>query len=155
MALSGIRPQNRPSKRDTSQLLEAVFHDRHISTMVPTLLIKGTKLDCAHEIIGNHNGQPYFDIVAFTKMASKKDINLLRNAYRAITNEYTLLLMDALSGSGDFIERTIVPSKEYGACAIPPLSLITKLAQGSLHLDMEGYATINEKATSGDFVTLD
>jgi len=155
MALSAIRPLNRPSKKDTTVLLEAVFHDRHISEMIPSLLVRRPDFSSANQVIRNYEGQQVFDITTFVKVAPKKDIALLRNAYRAITNEYTGLLMEVMSGSTTLIERTIVPSKEYGVCAIPPLSLITKLAQGRIHLDIAGYEILGERVARNEFIEID
>lgn len=155
MALSAIRPQNRPSKRDTTQLLEAVFHDRHISPMATALLIRQGRLSCMDAVVGTHNGQSVFNITTFAKVATKKDITNLRNAYRAVSNEYTMLLMKVMSGTQSHIQTTAAPTKEYGVCVLPPLSLITQLAKGQLHLDMDGYGTINDKIARNEFITLD
>jgi hypothetical protein len=155
MAISAIRPINRPSKKDTTVLLEAVFHDRHLSEMIPSLLVQRPDFGCANQVVRNYEGRQAFDITTFAKVASKKDIALLRNAYRAITNEYTGLLMDVMSGATKIIERTVIPSKEHGVCTIPPLSLITKLAQGRIHLDIDGYDTLNEKIARNEFIDID
>jgi hypothetical protein len=155
MALSAIRPQNRPSKRDTTQLLEAVFHDRHISPMATALLIRQGQLSCTDTVMGTHSGQSVFNITAFAKVASKKDVTNLRNAYRAVSNEYTMLLMKVMSGTQSHIQTTAAPTIEHGVCVLPPLSLITQLAKGQLHLDMDGYSTINDKIARNEFIVLD
>jgi hypothetical protein len=63
--------------------------------------------------------------------------------------------MKVMSGTQSHIQTTAAPTIEHGVCVLPPLSLITQLAKGQLHLDMDGYSTINDKIARNEFIVLD
>ncbi len=150
-----VQPTSRAATFDTSQLMECIFRDQFMAPMVAAMVASHTDVSCTDKVLRDYNGTAQtFDISTFFEIASEQDMEILRNCYRAISNEYALTLIDVMAGRILKEDRMVVATHQYGACAATAPLLITALARGDISLDAEGYSTLAEKVAANDIIQL-